>query len=279
MAMLSRSAEDLTSPSVARVYDYLLGGAANWVVDREFAERALERFPLLRDLAVMNRRWLSRVVNAALDQGITQFVDVGAGSPAPGVVHEIVARRTDQGRVVYVDNDPVAHAHMELALGKVPGLWRWVTALCEDLRDPEAILDDPETRELIDFTHPVCVLMGAVLHFLDRDSDVLALIGRYRDAVAPGSWIAISHLANDAVPDATAAAAMAELVASSKETQTPAYLRDRAEIASWFTSWGELFAPGLVHLPEWRPQGPDLDSAAARPFSWCGVAATPGEYR
>lgn len=269
---------DLEKPSAARVYDYLLGGNSHWAVDREFAERAIRCFPLVKPLAVANRRWLGRVVNAALDAGITQFLDLGSGLPSPGSVYEIVGRRTDQGRVVCVDSEPIAYAQWELRLGEVPGGFQWVTALREDVRDPEAILEDAETQELMDFTRPVCVLMVALLHFVGGETDVLEVIGQYRRAVASGSWLAISHIGNDAVPDPAEAAQVTDLVESYKETQTPAFLRDGAEIASWFTEWGELLDPGVVHLPAWRPGDLEHDLEASRvgPFSWCGAAVKPG---
>lgn len=265
---------DLQKPSAARVYNYLLGGDFHWAMDRAFAERAIRRFPLVKPLAAANRRWLGRMVNAALDAGITQFLDLGSGLPSPEAVHEIVGRRTDQGRVVSVDNEPVATAQWEIRLDKVAGLFEWVTILREDLRNPEAILDDEETQELIDFTRPVCVLMVAVLHFVGAETNIPELIGQYRRAVAPGSWLAISHIANDAVADQAEAAQVADLVDSYKDTQTPAFLRNGPEIASWFANWGDLLDPGLVHLPAWPAGTPDQESEAdfVGPFSWCGVA-------
>lgn len=270
---------DLEKPSAARVDDYLLGGNYHWAMDREFAKRAIRRFPFVKPLAVANRRWLGRVVNAALDAGITQFLDLGSGPPSPGAVHEIVGRRTDQGRVVCVDNEPVAKAHWDTMLDEVGDLFEWVTALREDLRNPEAILKDEETQELIDFTRPVCVLMVGSLHFVGGETDVPELIGQYRRAVAPGSWLAISHIAHDAVPDQAEAAQVADLVDFYKRTQTPAFLRGGPEIASWFTSWGDLLAPGLVHLPVWRSGTLDHEPEAdfVGPFSWCGVAVKPGD--
>lgn len=267
---------DLERPSVARVYDYFLGGSAHWTADRVFGEQAIKRFPFVRSLAVANRRWLGRVVRSALDAGITQFIDLGSGLPTRGAVHEIVGQHPGQASVVYVDNDPVAHAHMKFVLDKGVGLARWVTALLADLREPERILEDEETQDLIDFTQPVCVLMVAILHFVGGETDdVPELLGRYRDAMAPGSWLAISHVAQDAVTDAAQAAQMAALVDSYQETPTPAFLRDRAEITSWLTSWGGLINPGVVHLPDWHPDAMTLDSTThlIRPFSWCGVAS------
>jgi len=266
-----------------------LGGAANFEADRVFAEQAMERWPLIRSLAVANRRYLGRVVDAALDAGITQFLDLGAGLPTVGAVHEIVDRRLGAGagggdghagRVVYVDNDPIAYAHMEIMLDETvgSGFVEWVAPLAGDLCRPSAILDHPKTRHLIDFKRPVCVLMVAILHFVGPDADVPALIRRYRQPVAPGSWLAISHVAVDAAPDAAEAAQVRDLADFYQRTPTPVYVRDRAEINGWFSQWGELLSPGLVHLTDWRPEQADLNPAAAQagPFSWCAVSETDG---
>jgi S-adenosyl methyltransferase len=270
---------DLSKASAARAYNWYLGGDSNFEIDRRFAAEVAERFPLTKPIAWANRRWLRRVVDKALDNGITQFLDLGSGLPAMGAVHELVGNRIANGRVVYVDFEPVAHMHIELALDEIPGAERWITALREDLRNPEVILSHPKVGELIDFTQPVCILMVAVLHFVGDDIDIPELLHQYRAKVSVGSWLAISHAANDTAVDAADAAHSADALALYESSQNPACVRDYAEIRSWFNDGWELLRPGpdapadLVHVPDWWPTGQDhdADTNRVRPFLWCAV--------
>ncbi len=72
---------DPSVPSIARVYDYVLGGTDNYVADRELAERSLAYNPLIPVMARENRQFLSRVVGWMAAQGIGQFIDLGCGLP------------------------------------------------------------------------------------------------------------------------------------------------------------------------------------------------------
>jgi hypothetical protein len=274
---------DLDRPSVARAYDWYLGGSLNFEPDREFGAEVVKRFPLTKPIAWANRRWLRRVVNKALDNGIRQFLDLGSGLPTMGAVHEIVGDRIADGRVVYVDIEPVAHTYIELALDEIPGADRRIVALREDLRNPQAILTHPDVTSLIDFTQPVCILMVSVLHFVGDETDIPELLEGYRANVPVDSWLAISHIANDTATNAADVARSADAVAQYKSSKNPAYVRNYAEIRSWFSDgredgW-ELLEPGpeaqpdLVHVPDWWPNSHDDDPDAdrIRPFMWCGV--------
>jgi hypothetical protein len=271
---------DLDKPSVARIYDWYLGGKSNYAVDRVFGEQADVQFPLIKPLARSNRQWLGRVVRAALQEGITQFLDLGSGVPTVGNVHEIIQRHAPDGidpRVVYVDYEPVAVAHSELILDK-QGATGWAGIVRGDLREPEVVLKSRTTRKLLDFTKPVCVLTVSVLHFVGGADNVPGIIARYRRKLAPGSWWAASHITTDDAP-ADGAAQISALADSYRNTQNPAWLRDRAEFSSWFEGF-ELVEPGIVHLTDWRPDPvatpfPDLDSRAVRPFYWAGVGRVP----
>ncbi|MEC3976366.1 SAM-dependent methyltransferase [Amycolatopsis sp. H20-H5] len=268
---------NLEAASAARIYDAYLGGTTNWAVDRAFAEQAVKQFPLIKPLARANRRFLGRVVHAALDRGITQFLDLGSGVPTAGNVHEAVAahERTVGGKVVYVDYEPVAVAHAEHILAQQDVL-SWAGIVRADLREPKVVLGDRTTVRLLDFSLPVCVLMVSVLHFVGGETDVAALVGRYRERLAPGSWLGLSHICNDdSEPDG--AAQLARLAAQYSTTQNPAFLRTRAEVEPWFDGLAVL-SPGIVHLADWRPD--DEITAAekeAGPFMWCGVGEVPGQ--
>ncbi|NKQ56242.1 hypothetical protein HFP15_25520 [Amycolatopsis sp. K13G38] len=260
---------DLDKPSTARIYDWYLGGTNNYAVDRHFGEQADRQFPLIKPLAMSNRQWLGRVVRAALAEGITQFLDLGSGVPTVGNVHEIAPG----ARVVYVDYEPVAVAHSELILerqeaGDRAGIVR------ADFRDPDYVLDHETTREVLDFSKPICVLMVSVLHFVGGADNVPGIIRRYRWRLAPGSWLAASHITTDDAP-AEGAAQISALAESYRDTQNPAWLRDKAEFTSWFDGF-ELVEPGIVHLTDWRPDSPevlfpDLEPESVRPFYWSGV--------
>lgn len=189
---------DLDKPSAARIYDWYLGGDSNYAVDREFGKKAVEKFPPIRPMARSNRNWLARVVRSALDAGITQFLDVGSGIPTVGNVHQMVADALGpgNGRVVYVDSEPVAAAHARLILER-EGADGWAGVVQEDLRHPQAIVDNPTTQQLLDLSQPVCVLLVSVLHFIGGADNVPGVIAGYRDQLASGSWLALSHITVD----------------------------------------------------------------------------------
>ena len=189
---------DITTPNVARMYDYYLGGKDNFAADREAAEKVLALVPGLRRAAQENRRFLRRVVRfLAAQAGITQFLDIGVGLPTQGAVHE-VAREVRPGvRVAYVDYDPVVVAHGQalLAVGDLSVMVR------ADMRRPAELLADPEIREHLDLSKPVAITLFATLHFLPDSDDPAGIVGCLRDAVASGSYLAVSHIGTEFFPD------------------------------------------------------------------------------
>jgi len=267
---------EVDRPAAARIYDWYLGGTHNWAVDREFGKKIVELFPVMKNLAQQNREFLGRAVKAALDAGVRQFLDLGSGLPTMGNVHEIVLDHLPEDQrasVVYVDHDPVAAAHTTLLLERQE-VTDWVGFVQADFRKPRDILRNPVTRRLLDRSQPVCVLMVAVLHFVadaDRPGD---LVAAYRDALAPGSLLVVSHTSVDTGDDEEAATA--ELITGAyRKTNLALWLRDRAEIQTWFGDW-PLVEPGLVHPPDWRPERSlKLRDRQARPFNWCGMARRP----
>lgn len=234
---------DLTKPNAARVYDYILGGANNFEVDREFAKKLLESLPDAQALAQENRAFLRRSVGYLAEQGVRQFIDLGSGIPTVGTTHEVAQRVAPGSRIVYVDNEPVAVAHSELILQDNPD----ATVLRADVRDVDAVLGHPELVRMIDFDEPVAVLMYALLHFVSNEQDPYGLVARYRDATVPGSYLAVSHLTSEGRPE------MGNVLASYRQTANPAVERTRAEITRLFDGY-ELVSPGLVVAREWRPE-------------------------
>ncbi len=234
---------DQNIPSVARTYDYLLGGAHNLAVDRAMGDRMLEVLPGARRLVRLNRAFLRRAVTRLVDTGIDQFVDIGSGIPTVGNVHEIAPR----ARVVYVDKDPVAVAHGRLILA---GNAR--TAVVQaDLREPEDLLSRPEVTGLIDFDRPVALLMLLVVHFSPDSENPLGYLARYRDRLAPGSCLVISHATADRRVETMRVAA--ETVRRSNSRDNLVY-RTHAEVTALFTGY-ELDEPGVTGCALWHPDG------------------------
>lgn len=239
---------DLTSPSAARMYDYMLGGSANFAVDRDAVDALLVKVPLTKQLARANRSFLMRAVRMLAEAGVTQFLDLGSGVPTVGNVHEIAQQVHPDARVAYVDVDPVA---VEYARDLLGGSNDQVTITEADIRAPENVLAAPGVAGLLDFSRPVAVLAVAILHFVADTDDPARIIATYRDACAPGSYLVISHASAEGV-DARDAAAQ---TATYNHTSTPGCARSPGEIAALFEGY-ELLDPGLVRLPLWRPTAP-----------------------
>lgn len=234
---------DKEVPSAARLYDYLLCGAHNFAADRALAEKFLTALPSARDVARANRAFLRRAVVFLSQQGVRQFLDVGSGIPTVGNVHEIAQDVEPRARVVYVDYEPVAVAHSQLLLEGNDN----ATVIQADMREPDTILRHPETRRLLDFSQPIGLIMAGVFHFVSHDKNAPAIIAHYRDALAPGSYLALSHFTADISPNE-----MAEVVEVMKRSTDPIHPRTRAEIHELFTGF-ELVEPGVVGTAQWRP--------------------------
>ncbi|TDB75547.1 hypothetical protein E1264_39705 [Actinomadura sp. KC216] len=243
---------DSQRPSVARVYDYLLGGDHNFASDRDLATGLLRVEPQARELAQANRAFLRRAVRTIAGTGVDQFVDIGSGIPTQGNVHEIARSVNPDARVVYVDNDDVAVAHSRTILA---GDERAVV-LHADMRRPEDILADPVLKGLLDLSRPTAFLLVAALHLVKDEEGPEGIVGALRDAAAPGSHLVISHLTHEAEPGKTAAIGKLYDRASS-----PAVSRSHAGILRFFDGW-DLLDPGLVYVPLWRP---DEGEAVADP--------------
>lgn len=235
-------------PGVARMYDYFLGGYHNFAIDRQAAEQVIAIYPDMPLVAQANRGFLRRAVQFLVAQGIEQLLDIGSGIPTVGNVHEVAQRANPAARVVYVDSDAVAVAHSEAILrGNAHA-----TAIRADARRPEQILDHPEVRRLLDFRQSVAVLLAAVLHFVTDDEEAYRLVRVLREALAPGSYLAISHGTDENVPPAISA----QLARLYVRTTNPARVRSRDEIERFFAGL-ELVEPGLVYVPLWRPTAAD----------------------
>jgi SAM-dependent methyltransferase len=256
---------DVTKPSVARVYDYYLGGKDYYPVDRAAAEEMMKAAPESVRAVRANRAFLARAVDyLAREAGIRQFIDIGSGLPTQQNVHEVAQAAAPDARVVYVDHDPVVQVHGQALLATNGGT-RFIRA---GLQEPETILGHPETRALIDFDKPVAVLLVAVLHFFSDDDDPAGIIARLRDVMAPGSHLVISHI--DDHPSTWAIRK-----AMDESGAQPWFPRTPAEITRFFDGF-ELVAPGLASVSTWQPgaSGPGVVPLQAAALSggepiWC----------
>ncbi|UQU63453.1 SAM-dependent methyltransferase [Couchioplanes caeruleus] len=246
---------DTTRPHVARMYDYYLGGKDNFAVDREAVAAVEAAMPEVRQLARENRAFLRRAVTFMTSAGIRQFIDIGAGLPTAGNTHEVAQATAPGARVVYVDNDPIVLAHGR-ALLATDGDTTVVTA---DLRDPDDVIGHDEVRHLIDFTRPVGVLLIAMTHFL-RDDERDRVMGTLRGSLAPGSYLAATHVTGDG----HSREAVEGVEAAYRKTPTPIYFRRHDEVARFFDGFA-LVEPGLVTVDEWRP---DPGDPAPEPTRW-----------
>lgn len=240
---------DLSVPNAARMYDYYLGGAHNFAIDREQAERMLAAVPHVVTGARSNRAFLRRAVRFCLQQGVRQFLDLGAGIPTVGHVHEAAASADPPAKVAYVDNEPVAVAHTELLVADLPN----VTMSRADLREPRQVLAAPGVRELLDFSEPVAILLVAVLHFLPDDDSVASLLATYRNACAPGSYLVVSHLHDHGSDVSDTERALSVY----RNTSNPVTLRDTQRLATLLPDACDPVEPGIVYAPLWRPEPGD----------------------
>ena len=246
------------------MYDYYLGGLTSFAADRAAAERVLAYLPHQRRSAEENRRFVGRAVEflAGPQCGVDQFLDIGMGLPTTRSVHEMARAVNPAARVAYVDNDPLVVSHGKAMLAE-PGRSVVVEG---DLRDPVELLSDPDIRAHLDLSRPVGLLLVNVLHWVGDSAGPRRVLAVLRDAVAPGSYLVLTHVSMDLVGNKDAATRAARVYEFSNARLRP---RGRRQVVRFFDGW-ELLAPGLVPRHQWRP-GPGAEPI---PFdaSWAGVA-------
>ena len=245
--------------NVARVYDFLLGGSHNFEADREMARWMTATAGDAAMVARANRAFLRRAVRELAGAGIRQFLDIGAGIPTVGNTHEVAA---PGAKVVYVDHDPVAVAHAQVLLADD----RNTEAVQGDLREPDLLLRIAEATGLLDFREPVAVLMLAVLPFVKDEERPAEAVAHLRDAVEKGSYLVVSHGASDALPPE----GVQDLYA--KRATSTITLRTREQVTGFFEGW-EVQPPGVVWLPEWRPDEEPKDPASSVMYGALGRKA------
>jgi hypothetical protein len=228
----------------ARVWDYWLGGKDNYPADQEVGEVLNETMPEVAIWARADREFLGRAVRYMVTEaGLRQFLDIGTGIPTVDNTHEVAQGLAPESRIVYVDNDPIVLAHARALLASAPeGATDYIDA---DLRQPEAILDS--AANTLDFSRPVGITMLGILEFVTTD-EAYTIVKRLLAAVPPGSHLAIACPTSEVNTEA-----MEAVVRNWNESgATPAVLRSGAELARFFDGL-DLLEPGLVSLPQWRP--------------------------
>lgn len=232
------------------MYDFMLGGKDNYASDREAVAKLVEMAPRAPQRARLNRAFLGRAVRYVADQGVRQFLDIGAGLPTQENVHQVAQAVVPDARTVYVDNDPIVLSHARALLATDPQ----TAAVAGDVREPAGILGNPQTRELLDLTEPVCVLLVAILHFVPDSDDPARIVAAFRDAMAPGSYLILSHATMDGAPQAEAART-SDAEAVYDRATAPLAMRDIGQVARLLDGFS-LVQPGLVHITKWRPDAP-----------------------
>jgi SAM-dependent methyltransferase len=260
------SSVDPATPSVARMYDYYLGGKDNYAADREAARRVLGAAPDVPLAALENREFLRRVVPFLVrERGIGQFIDIGPGLPTQGNVHQLARQHDPTAQVVYVDNDATVLAHGKALLHAVPG----VAIIPGDLREPDSILSAAERAGLIDFSLPVALFMTLVLHFVPAADDPYGAVATLKNVLCPGSFLVLSHVTGDDRDPGT----LTEVDDAYSGASAPVITRTRDQVADFFDGFG-LVEPGIVFLSQWRPTGEYFAQGGTK-WAYCGVGKKP----
>ncbi|TDW90469.1 S-adenosyl methyltransferase [Kribbella pratensis] len=241
---------DTTRPSVARVYDYALGGKDNYESDRELYRQIMKIAPETPLWARANRRWLHHAVTwLAEEGGVRRFIDAGSGLPTVENTHQIAQKVSPDASVLYIDNDPSVVAHGRALL--LDNDRTQFTAA--DLTKPDEVLADPAVAGMLADGQPVALVMALMLHHIADYDETLAIAGQYVDALPPGSYLAITHACNpgDGGP---VDVLVTELLEKVKDAFPTLAFRSVEQISSLFHGL-EILDPGVVRLADWHVPG------------------------
>jgi O-methyltransferase involved in polyketide biosynthesis len=254
---------DPSTPAIARVYDYILGGKDNFAADRELAQYLIDVFPPITITARENKQFLDRAIGWLATQGTDQFIDLGCGIPTAPSTHESARIDRPDARVAYVDTDPIVLSHLRgVPIREQAGL----TIVDGDVRDVTAVLD--KIASGIDLSAPACLIMAALLHFFPVEAG-RALVARYAAALAPGSYLILTmgHAPGPAAD---------RFFARYNEGPNRLYQHSAADFASFFGDL-PLLAPGVADGRAWRPGWPKVPVPQQRDaVILVGVAQIPG---
>jgi SAM-dependent methyltransferase len=235
---------DIHKPSTARVYDAILGGKDNFPWDRAVAARVTAAFPEAAASAMLNRQVLERAVRYLHGQGVDQFLDLGSGLPTARNTHEMAHELNPRALVAYVDNDPIVLTHARAQLAGDAA----TTAVTADIRHPDTNVGNPAITAFLDFSRPIGLILNGVVHHLNDDEDPYGVVTKLTSALAPGSYLQLTHFSTAAPAAAALERVLMQAIGSGR-------MRSAAEITAFFDGL-ELVEPGVVFLPEWRPDRP-----------------------
>jgi hypothetical protein len=270
----SRLGRDVTRPNPARMYDYMLGGSANFAVDREAVDAIRTVMPELDLIAWANRGFHQRAAGWIARGGVKQFIDIGCGLPTVSNTHDAVQRVSHACRVVYVDHDPVVVQHAQMLLAKAEN----TSIILSDVRDPDAMADIIRLDGLVDLAQPVGLLCTAVMHFVADNDDPWWCVGRLMAALAPGSYLALSHVTGDQVPPRKLAAGVGAYQGAAEQV----YPRSVQDVERFFTGL-ELVPPyrgadrEVFHIGLWGAEDPQAADDASSRVWWAGVGFKRGD--
>jgi S-adenosyl methyltransferase len=263
---------DITTPSPARIYDYMLGGTQYFDADARAAERILSVVPEIRDTAWANRGYHQRAATWIAKQGVRQFLDIGSGLPTVGNTHEVVKKIHAGARVVYVDIDPMVelHSHAILATGGT------VSVICGDVREPDVLLADHGLQALIDPREPTGLLLTGVMMFVSDAADPWGLVSRYVRELAPGSYLSLAHITHDAKPPAAVEGFRRVFDTATEQL----YFRSEAAVARFFDGLEIVppypgARPRLTYSGVWGAEDPDLADSDGSRWLYAAVARIP----
>jgi hypothetical protein len=254
---------DVTRPSIARVYDFMLGGKEHLAVDRRAANTFLNVVPEAGQIARDNREFIRRALRFLVGEaGIRQIIDVGSGLPTAGNVHELAHEVDPDVTVVYVDNDPVVLAHGRALLTNA-GATGIITA---DVRRPDTIFDADGTSELIDLDRPYAVLLSGIMHHLHDREDPFGATAQIRDRLGPGCYLLVSNFLDDGEEPRAQALERAFLESGLKRGRFRTWPEQRR-----FFEGLEMVEPGLVYVNDWRPDKPGQERNAVHALQGGGI--------
>jgi hypothetical protein len=240
---------DTSQPTIARVYDALLGGKDNFAADREGAATYLKFVPDAGRCAIDNRAALVKGVQYLVrEAGIDQFLDIGSGLPTQKNTHQAAQEITPDARVVYVDVDPIVLAHGRALLATNDS----TIVVTADLRKPQEILDHDEIKTHLDWDRPIALMIvGIHMHFHD-DEKPDEWVRTIMDKLAPGSYLFITDFVDTGEPlqKAIEQAGLASL--------GNGWIRTPERIEQHFLGL-PLVPPGIDFLERWNPADPDAE--------------------
>jgi hypothetical protein len=262
---------DPNVPSVARMYDYLLGGTNNYAADRDACVQLLDIVPSTRELSLQNRAFLVRAVRLLAEKGIRQFLDFGSGLPTQNNVHQVAQAVDRSCRVVYIDNDPIVLGHGRMLLDENDE----TSVIQADMTDTATIFSHPDVKHLIREDQPTAVLFNSVFHCLKDDDDPAGLVRRVAGKMPEGSYVLICQLVSDRPQVAEAVTKLMADVTGDRWGR----VRSKAEVREFFTGLDVIDPPGLCEVSGWLPDSEVIARQAQFEWEeWGGVASIPPGY-